>query len=136
MNSFVNVMANDVWSEADIKRRVAAMIESELFDVETAEAAGDASRADMARLQAALDYEAAVRRLAMPEVTEPETVITYDDEGNATEVPNPAIEQDATEREAAQAIVDNVTEETLELVALRNPVEEVDEGELLNEGIE
>lgn len=91
---------------------------------EAARQAGIAARADMAKLQAALDYEAAVARLAQEPVTEPATVL--DGEGN--EVPNPAIAADAAERRTAQAVIESASADTLALVVLRSPAtsEEVD----------
>lgn len=86
-----------------------------------AHAEGVAARADMAQLNLCLDYEAALARLSVPPVTEPETITVVDLDGNATEVPNPAIAADTAERAEAQAVVDNVQESTLELYALRHP---------------
>jgi hypothetical protein len=88
---------------------------------EAARQAGIAARADAALLHATLDYEVAVRRLAQLPITEPATVTITDTDGTATEVPNPAIAVDATERATAQAILDAASPETLALVALRNP---------------
>jgi hypothetical protein len=135
MASFINLLANDVWSDADMLNRTEAMIRSEfpdqavailnrkatgallgqyrLTDEEKAELqryaeASDearqalaAAQADMARLTLALDFEAARARLALPEVSD-------------------------DERAAAQAIVDGASDDTLDLVALRNPVPEVE----------
>jgi hypothetical protein len=130
--SFINLMASNVWSAADIVRRTEAELhgqiskESELIlsrkmigfslglMIPTAEEAaeltlyemaayqaqesGIAARSDMALLQSALDHEAAQRRLA-----------------------NPALAVDANERRAAQALLDAAGDDTLALVALRNP---------------
>lgn len=66
-----------------------------------AQAAGVEARADMVRLQAVLDHEAALGRLVLPAI-----------EGDA---------EDAVERGAAQALVDGASAETLALYALRHP---------------
>ncbi len=128
--SFIDLMANDVWSEADIIRRTEAMIRSEFpAEVETilnrkitgaalgqyvlsqaemievgrykavAEAAqieGAAARADMALLAKVLAYEAALRRLAEPEVPE-------------------------DERAELQTVVDAAEPAVIDLYGLRNP---------------
>jgi hypothetical protein len=75
----------------------------------------------MALLQTALDYEAAERRLALPEFDGPETVEVTDMEGNVTTVPNPAFVQDQAERSIAESLLTSSTQETLDLVALRRP---------------
>jgi hypothetical protein len=82
---------------------------------------GVQARADMALLQTALDYEAAERRLALPEFDGPETVEVTDMEGNVTTVPNPAFVQDQAERSIAESLLTSSTQETLDLVALRRP---------------
>lgn len=137
MPSFINLLENDVWSEADIINKTEAELHSvcsktnelilsrkmigfslgrmiptaqeqaELTAYEIAayqaQQSGIAARADMVRLQAALDYERAHARLALPIPQEGDTAA------------------DAEERSSAQAIVNAATSETLELVALRNP---------------
>ena len=136
MNSFINLLADDVWSEADIVNRTEAMIASEfpvnavailnrkvtasaigqysLSAADQAEvahyaavsnaaaASGNAARADMIKLQAALDYERAQARLAHAVV--------------------PGDTVDIAERAAAQAVISAASADTLALVALRNPV--------------
>jgi hypothetical protein len=153
MSSFVDVMANDVWSEQDIVNRTEAMIRSEFSDAEQvilnrkvagvafgfamseseqaqllrfqalcleAQAAGAVARTAMGLLQGAMDVEAATARLALPAVTVPETVFVIDEEGQAVEVPNPAIEADAVERAAAQAVIDGADLDVLDLVEMRH----------------
>lgn len=85
--------------------------------------ANAAARADMARLNAVLAHEAALQRLTLPQVTEPATVIVYDGQGGASVVANPDIAADAQERSDAQALIDAATPDTLDLYALRHPVE-------------
>lgn len=84
-----------------------------------AQAAGAEARADMARVQAVLDYEAALARLDRPLYEGPATVT--DGEGN--EIPNPEAVTDGLEREAATLVVGQVSADTLALYALRHPPE-------------
>ena len=149
--SFINLLADDVWSEADIVRRTEAMIYSqfsreqeailnrkatgaalgqytltteELADLqryaqvtEDARQAGNSARADMALLMQVIDVEAAMRRLAVPEV-EP------DDDNEAY------VEEDQAERQAAQSVIDNASSEVMGLIEQRNqPVEEEDDSD-------
>lgn len=141
----VNLMGNDVWSEADIVNRTEAMIRSQFSDqavailnrkatgatlgqysmtadeqdelahyariCEEARQAGIQARIDMAFLQAALDVEAAQRRLAQPAFDGPVSL----EDGS----PNPAAQTDEEERCTAQLIIDGATAETLKLVAAR-----------------
>lgn len=158
MSSFINLMGNDVWSEADIKARLHAEIRSAisayaetelnralqgmamgmhqltpheqeqlmLFKAATdrVEILGTAARSDMALLHEALALELAPRRLALPLVV-PETeeqrvdIYTFD---TVTVVTNqPALDSDAAERLAAQAVIDAASAPALALVLLRNP---------------
>ncbi|NTV10366.1 MAG: hypothetical protein HGA47_06275 [Zoogloea sp.] len=133
MMGFVNLLGNDVWSEQDIVRRTEAMVRSEFSleaeiilnrkvqgvtlgvpispedeaelerfrDVVTAaQRAGDEARADMTMLGAVMQYEAVLMRLALPLVAD-----------------SP---QDADERSAAQAVVNEAGADVLELYAQRN----------------
>jgi len=134
MSSFINLMADDVWSDADITRRTEAMVRAEFsleaetilnrkvsghglgayaltaedaaeiqrFNgvVQAAQAAGAAARADMALLQHALDAEAAQRRLEQPPA-------------------DPPTEQDGYERQAAEAVLEAVTDQVQELLDAR-----------------
>ena len=156
--SIVNLLKNDIWSEADIINAGRAAIYSQIsFDrqqelqtimlghiaglrtalpaelaeiatvqqvTEAQAVANDEARADMARLLAVMDYEAALERLTCAPITEPATIM----EGEV-EVPNPWIAHDAQERAEAQALIDAATQGTLDLHALRHPapVEEVTE---------
>lgn len=108
-----------------------ALTEQEAADLQAyqvvcyqAGAAADAARADMALLNAVLAYETQLARLAQPEVLEPATVIVVDMEGIESEVPNPAIAQDAAERADATIKTANATPEVIALYDLRNPVVE------------
>ena len=78
-------------------------------------------RADMALLNEVLAYEAAMARLALPEVTEPLTIKVTGMDGNVTTVPNPALAEDAEQRLLALAVVNGAEPEVLELYDLRHP---------------
>lgn len=151
--SFVDLMASDVWSEADIARRTEAMVRSEfsadaelilnrklqgvvlgqykLSAVEQVEVArfervlfeaklaGEEARADMALLRNVLAIEPAFLRLRRPAV-EP----VLNEQG---QIQNQAeLDQDATERADAQALVDAASEDVMKLVMLRNPEPELE----------
>jgi hypothetical protein len=137
--SFVDMMANDVWSNADIDAKVQAMIRSRYSENDELKAArltrsGDGSdfvaavdswisqcvaegrdaRDDMALLLQVFDVENAQRRLDQP-VLEPE----YDEENNVTN--QDALDQDAAERDAAQDVIDNASPEAMAVVEQRKP---------------
>ena len=135
--SFVNLMASDVWSSADIDSKVQALIRSRYSENDELKAArlartgedpafvaavdawiaecvqqGRDARADMALLAQVFPLEDAARRLAQP-VVEPEL-------GEEGEVLNQdAIDQDAAERVAAQAVMDAGSAEALGLFKQR-----------------
>ena len=86
-------------------------------------AEGRAARADMALLAQVLELEVHKRRLAMPlvePVLDEEETITNQD----------ALDADAAERAAAQALLDAASPEAKELFDLRNPLPPVEEPEL------
>ncbi len=153
--SFINLMASNVWSAADIVRRTEAELHGQVSKMDelilsrkmigfslglmipTAEEAaeltlyemaayqaqesGIAARADMLLLQSVLDHEAALRRLALAPVTKPVTFPALDAAGVPITIANPALAVDASERRAAQDLLDVAGDDTLALVALRNP---------------
>lgn len=82
-----------------------------------AHAVGIEMRADNEKLKAVLSYEAALARLALPVIDDLPDVT--DQDGNTS--PNPGLAVDIVEREAAQAVVDNASDETLALYELRKP---------------
>jgi hypothetical protein len=141
--SFVNLMASDVWSSADIDNKVHALIRSRYsaddelkasrlarkpdpsesdsafvagVDAWIAECVqqGNDARADMTLLNEVFPMEAAARRLAMP-LVEPE----INEEGEVTN--QDAIDTDLAERADAQAIIDSASPEAKALYDLRNP---------------
>lgn len=71
------------------------------------------------RNQAENVLSTALSRLEKPLITDP--IIVTDMEGNETEMENSILTQDNTERTEAQMIVDDVTQDTLDLWNLRNP---------------
>jgi hypothetical protein len=139
--SFVDLMANDVWSGADIDAKVQAMIRSRYSENDELKAArltrsgdgedfvaavdswiaqcvaeGRDARDDMALLLQVFDVEDAQRRLDQP-VLEPE----YDEDDNITN--QDALDQDALERDAAQSVIDSASPEVMTVVEQRNPPE-------------
>lgn len=139
MSSFVNMMANDVWSQADIDNRVQAMIRSRYSENDELKAArlarsgddpvfvaavdgwiaecvqaGRQAKTDMALLLQVFEAEAANRRLAMPTI-EPE----LNEEGAVLN--QDSIDADLVERAAAQALVSGFSLEVQELCMVRNP---------------
>ena len=83
--------------------------------VESAVAEGRQARLDNAMLVDVIKLEAANSRLSLP-IVEPEV----DEEGNI--VNQEAVNNDTTERDQAQAVVDSASEEAKELYLKRNPV--------------
>lgn len=145
MSSFIDMMANDVWSQADIDNKVQAMIRSRYSDNDELKAArlarsggdpafvaaldewiascvaeGRQARDDMTLLLQVFDVEAAERRLALP-VVEPE----LDEQGNIVNME--ALAQDQNERDAAEAVVDDASPEVMQWVDARRPPEPVPE---------
>jgi hypothetical protein len=141
--SFVDMMASDVWSSADIDSKVQALIRSRYSADDELKASrlarkpdqsesdlafvagvdtwiadcvqqGNDARADMVLLNEVLLVEAAARRLAMP-LVEPE----LNEDGEV--VNQDAIDADLAERAEAQAVMDNASPEAKALYDLRNP---------------
>ena len=146
--SFINLMASDVWTDADITRRTEAMVRSRFTEaaeliinrklqgaalgqyqlsldeqaevaafneaVFEARRAGEAARADMAVLNEVLTVEPAFLRLRQPEL-EPE----FGEDGQVLN--RDALDQDAADRMAAQALVDGASVQALDLLIRRNP---------------
>jgi hypothetical protein len=155
MSSFINLLANDVWSESDIINRTEAMIASEyppaaaailnrkvsgaalgqytLTAAEQADlahyaqvsnaarAAGEAARADMAKLRAVMEYEQALSTIATPTPDVPKTVMVMGENQIASMIANPILTAHSAKLAAAQAVIDGASADTLALYALRNP---------------
>jgi hypothetical protein len=151
--SFIDLMANDVWSNHDIDNRVQALIRSRytqqdelkasrltrttntsqeeiawISDVDTWIAtciqSGRDARQDMNLLLEVFLIETAERRLEQPLV---EAIVDEKQEEDLI-TNQKELDQDLLEREEATLIVSEATIEVMELVRLRNPIpeEEVD----------
>lgn len=70
-----------------------------------------------------LKYEAARDRLDQPVCDEDPMITVTNEDGSTSEVLNPVVQQDETERAYAQDVCENVTEDTFELYDLRHPPE-------------
>ena len=139
--SFVDLMANDVWSEADIIRRTEAMIRSE-FPAEgetilnrkiTGAALGQyvlsqAEMIEVGRYKAvaeAAQIEGAAARADMALLAQ---VLAY--EAALRDLANPELPED--QRAEAQAVVDAAEPTVVDLYELRNPlIEEQTDAPLL-----
>lgn len=151
MTSFVNLMANDVWSEADIVNRTEALIHAEvsrqaeqilnrkvtaaaigqyvLTPDEQAEVVRYAALCNAAR-EAGLSARNDMLLLASAMAVETASARmartaefpTVPVE-DGTEAENPAYAADAAERDAASLVVSSASADVLALVALRKPVE-------------
>ena len=150
--SFINLLANDVWSDADIVNRTEAMIRSE-FSVQAetimnrkllGEATGsytlnDDEKAELVRFKTAVfnaqvaGVEARRDMELLKKVFELEAAdqrlkkpvvepVTETVDENTIVVNQTEIDADTAEREAAQAKLDAATEEEMNLFSLRNPV--------------
>lgn len=147
--SFVDMMASNIWSNADIDNKVQALIRSRYSAQDELKASrlartpnpsetdaafvvsvdswigecvseGRAARSDMVLLAQVLDLEVHKRRLGMP-LVEP----VLDEEEAITN--QDALDADAAERAAAQAELDSASPEAKELFDLRNPQPPVEE---------
>ncbi|HJV51408.1 MAG TPA: hypothetical protein VJ652_08115 [Noviherbaspirillum sp.] len=142
---FVNLMGNDVWSEADIVNRTESMIRSQFSDqavaiinrkatgaslgqyTMTAEEQDELSRyaqvceeARQAGIAARADMAHLQAALDVEAAQCRLALPAFDgpaflDDG----APNPAAQADVDERSAAQAVIDGAAPETLKLVAAR-----------------
>ena len=151
MTSFVNLMASDVWSEADISRRTEAMVRQHFSaDAETiinrklqGVAMGqyhlsssekdeiarfrrvvfEAKQAgDQARADMALLHEVLDAEPTYLRLRQPVVEPEVDEAGAV--VNQVALDQDAAEREAAERMMETVSMPALELLVLRNPESE------------
>lgn len=147
--SFIEMMASDVWSSADIDNKVQALIRSRYSAQDELKASrlartpnpseteaafvvsvdswiaecvaeGRAARTDMALLAQVLELEVHKRRLVMP-LVEP----VLDEEKTITN--QDILDVDAAERAAAQALLDAASPEAKELFDLRSPQPPIEE---------
>lgn len=146
--SFVDLMASDVWSEADITRRTEALVRAEfsaeretilnrkvsgalagqyqLTEAEQAEVAlfqrvtlAAKQAGEQARADMALLLEVFDVEAAARRLARPVVEPEMDEAGNVTN--QEAINQDAAERAAAQAAIDGASPDARALYVVRNP---------------
>ena len=152
--SFINLLSNDQWTEADIVNRTESMIASDFpksrIDILTRKVQGQAmgytlteqeavdlqayqvvcyqagAAADAARADMALLNAVLAYEQALARLEQPEVTepATVMVVDMESEAPNPAIEQDAAERADATIKTANATPEVSALYDLRNPVVE------------
>jgi outer membrane protein assembly factor BamA len=154
--SFVDLMANDIWSDTDINNKVQALIRSKYSEQDELKASrlarnsdisandllfianldawisscvneGRNARSDMQLLLQVISLEQAQARLSQPEV-QPE----LDEEGNVLN--QQQLDEDKQAREQAQAVLDGATADTWALYLQRNPVvEEPEEAQVIED---
>lgn len=141
MTSFINLMANDIWSDADITRRTEAMLRTEFSQeaetilnrkvlgmslgtyTPTAQDQLDMARYNETALAAQATGVAARADMALLSQT-----LVYEAAMRRLERPLPPEDapdeeklQDEAERADATAIIDDAPQEVVDLYALRNP---------------
>lgn len=142
MTSFVNLMASDVWSEADITNRTEAMIASEFSPTAVAILNRKATGAALGQYQLSPEDEAEIARYA--EVSERAREVgkqamedmallqaVLDVEAAMRRLAQPPLETEAADqvsidadladRHAAQAVIDSASPAAMALIQLRNP---------------
>lgn len=143
--SFVNLMGNDVWSEADIVNRTEAMIRSVFSDQVVAilnrKATGaalgqytmtDDERAELARYAQACEDAHQAGNAARADMALLQRALDVEAAQRRLLLPlyagpvlledgtaDPQAEADAAQRAAAQAVIDGATPDVLDLVAAR-----------------
>jgi hypothetical protein len=135
MTSFINLMANDVWSDADITRRTEAMVRTEFsLEAETIlnrKVAGislnqytptDADLDEMARFKEVVDDAQSEGVLARADNALLSQTMLYEAAMRRLDMePIPDDIQDEAERADALALIDAASPEVVALYALRNP---------------
>jgi hypothetical protein len=143
MTSFINLMANDIWPDADITRRTEAMVRSEFsLEAETIlnrKVAGISLNqytptpedlAEMARFKVVVDAAQGEGVLARADMALLIQVFPLEDAQRRLDKPLPPEDatdeekaQDADERAAAQAVIDGAPQNVRDLFeARRQPV--------------
>ena len=146
--SFIDLMANDIWSEADIVRRTEAMIYSQFsreqeailnrkatgaalgqYELTPAEQAdlvrysqvSDAARqaGDAARADMALLLQVFAVEAAERRLDQPAVEPETDEQGNVTN--QDELDADEQERAAAQDVIDNASPEVMAVIEQRRP---------------
>jgi hypothetical protein len=141
MSSFINLMANDIWTDADITRRTEAMLRTEFSqEAETilnrkvigmslgTYTPSPQDQADMARYNETALASQAAGVAARADMALLLATMTYETAIKRLAQPLPpedatdeAKAQDAAERVAAQAVVDGASQDVVDLYTLRNP---------------
>lgn len=141
MTSFINLMANDIWSDADITRRTEAMVRTEFsLEAETIlnrKVAGISLNqytpttedlAEMARFRTVVDAAQAAGVAARADMALLLATMAYETAMKRLAQPLPPEDatdeekaQDAAERAEAQAVVDGASQDVVDLYTLRNP---------------
>ena len=142
MTSFVNLMASDVWSEADISNRTEALIASEFSPTAVAILNRKATGAALGQYQLSAEDAAEIARYAevseraremgkqamedmalLREVLDVEKAMRRLGQplAGAEAADQAAIDADLAERSAAQAVVDAASPAALAMIQLRNP---------------
>jgi len=139
--SFINLMANDIWPDADITRRTEAMVRTEFsLEAETIlnrKVAGislgqytptDADLDEMARFKVVVDDAQAAGVAARADMALLLDTMAYETAMKRLAQPLPPEDatdeekaQDAAERAAAQSVVDAASQQVIDLYELRNP---------------
>lgn len=142
MTSFVNLMASDVWTEADITNRTEALIASEFSPAAVAILNRKATGAALGQYQLSAEDAAEIARYAevserarelgqraladmalLRVVLDVEKAIRRLEQplADAGAADQAAIDADLAERSVAQAVVDAASPAALALMQLRNP---------------
>jgi hypothetical protein len=120
MTSFINLLASDIWSEADIVNRTEAMIASEFSAHAVAILNRKVTAATIGAYTLTADEQAEVARYA-------QVCTAAATEGNAARA-DMALLQSALDCEADPALIALAAPEVLELMALRSPAAVEEEG--------
>lgn len=142
MTRFVNLMASDIWSEADITNRTEALIASEFSPTAVAILTRKATGAALGQYQLSAEDAAEIARYAevserarqlgkqamedmalLREVLDVEKAMRRLGQplAGAEAADQAAIDADLAERSAAQAVVDAASPAALAMIQLRNP---------------
>lgn len=142
MTRFVNLMASDIWSEADITNRTEALIASEFSPTAVAILNRKATGAALGQYQLSAEDAAEIARYAevseralemgkqaMEDMALLQEVLDVEKAMRRLEQPladaeaedQAAIDGDLAERSVAQAVVDAASPAALALILLRNP---------------
>lgn len=138
MPSFIDLMADDVWSEADIKARLHAEMRSEVSEFAEIElnralqgmamglhTLSAQEQHSLMRFKAATDRVALLGAEARADMALLHDVLALESAQHRLALPPVEVDADTAERAAAQGVVDAASPEALALCLLRNPAPEV-----------